>query len=108
MKMPGSPLELVEVGVGHGMQDYEAIAHLAPAAAELRSEAAAMAARLSGRTLWMVSSTATGGGVAEMLSPSVRILRDLGVRTQWAVIGSREPAFFELTKSDPQPDPRDR
>lgn len=87
-----------EVGVGHGMQDYEAIAHLAPAAAELRAEAAALVTRLTGRTLWMVSSTATGGGVAEMLAPIVRILRDLGVRTQWAVIGSREPAFFDLTK----------
>jgi trehalose synthase len=98
MKLPGSPLELVDVVSGYGLQDYEAIAHLAPAAAELRAEAAVAVRRLAGRTIWMVSSTATGGGVAEMLAQLVRILRDIGVTTQWVVIGSREPAFFELTK----------
>ena len=98
MKLPGSPLELVDVVAGYGLQDYEAIAHLAPAAAELQAEAAAAVKRLTGRTVWMVSSTATGGGVAEMLAPLVRILRDIGVTTQWAVIGSQEPAFFDLTK----------
>ncbi|HEX6432655.1 MAG TPA: hypothetical protein VFZ87_00365, partial [Gemmatimonadales bacterium] len=98
MRLPGSPLELVEVAPGHGLQDYEDIAHLAPAAAEFRAEASGAVKRLTGRTVWMVSSTAAGGGVAEMLAPLVRILRDIGVRTQWAVIGSRDPAFFELTK----------
>ncbi|HET6837864.1 MAG TPA: glycosyltransferase [Gemmatimonadales bacterium] len=98
MKLPGSPLELVDVVSGYGLEDYEAIAHLAPAAAELRAEAAVALRRLAGRTVWMVSSTATGGGVAEMLGQLVRILRDIGVTTQWVVIGSREPAFFELTK----------
>jgi trehalose synthase len=98
MKLPGSPLELVEIVAQHGLQDYEAIAHLAPAAAELRAEAAVAVKRLTGRTVWVVSSTAAGGGVAEMLAPLVRILRDIGVTIQWAVIGSRTPGFFELTK----------
>jgi trehalose synthase len=98
MRLPGSLLELVDVRLGHGMPDYETIPHLAPAAAELRAEAAGVATRLAGRTLWMVSSTAAGGGVAEMLPAIIRILGDLGITTRWAVIGSREPAFFELTK----------
>ena len=46
----------------------------------------------------MVSSTAKGGGVAEMLPTIVSLLRDLGIRVEWLVIGASEPAFFELTK----------
>ena len=36
--------------------------------------------------------------IEQMLPPIVRLLRDLGVRTQWVVIGSREPGFIALTK----------
>lgn len=49
-------------------------------------------------TLWMVNSTAQGGGVAEMLPTMISLLRDLGFPTEWAVIESTEPAFFDLTK----------
>ena len=57
-----------------------------------------MVPQLEGRTLWMVNSTARGGGVAEMLPRLVTILRELGVRTEWLVIGSDKPEFFTLTK----------
>jgi trehalose synthase len=93
-----SPLQLVHISVEHGLIDYEANAQLAGATAELRTEAASVARGLSGRTVWMVSSTAAGGGVAEMLPPIIKLLRDLGINAQWVVIGSREPGFFELTK----------
>jgi hypothetical protein len=33
-----------------------------------------------------------------MLPPIVTLLRDLGVRTEWLVIGADEPGFFVLTK----------
>jgi trehalose synthase len=111
------PLQLVPISVTHGLDDYEAYAHLSSAIADLRTEAAPLAARLSGRTVWLVSSTATGGGVAEMLPPIVKVLRDLGINAQWIVIGSREPGFFALTKrihnlihgtGDPQLDSSDR
>ena len=93
-----SPLQLVQIRVAYGLEDYEANAHLATATADLKAEAVAIADRLSGRTVWQVSSTATGGGVAEMLPPTVKLLRDLGINAQWIVIGSRDPGFFELTK----------
>ncbi|HJR15671.1 MAG TPA: glycosyltransferase [Gemmatimonadales bacterium] len=80
------------------LAEYETVAHLAPAVRELRSEAAGILPRLAGRTMWMVNSTAVGGGVAEMLPALVTLLRDLGVRAEWVVIGSDEPAFFDLTK----------
>jgi trehalose synthase len=80
------------------VDDYAAVAHLAPAVAELQLEAREVTAKLAGRTVWLVSSTGRGGGVAEMLPPIVSLLRGLGVRVEWVVIGSDEPAFFELTK----------
>ena len=66
--------------------------------AELRAEAARLLPVLEGRTVWMVNSTAQGGGVAEMLPRLLGILRDLGADVKWAVMGSTDPAFFELTK----------
>jgi trehalose synthase len=94
----GSILRRIELETHRTLEDYEAVAHLAQAVHDLRSEAAAVLPRLSGRTVWMVNSTAQGGGVAEMLVDMVPLLRDLGVRTEWVVIGSRNPAFFLLTK----------
>jgi trehalose synthase len=92
------PLRRVEVPQGSTLEDYASVAHLAAAVSELKLEAQGVTARLEGRTIWMVSSTARGGGVAEMLPTIVSLLRDLGIRVEWVVIGSSEPAFFELTK----------
>jgi trehalose synthase len=91
-------IQRVQLGVNRRLAEYEAVAHLAPAVHQLRSEAAAVVPRLAGRTVWMVNSTAQGGGVAEMLLNVVSLLRDLGVQAEWVVIGSREPNFFSLTK----------
>ena len=45
-----------------------------------------------------VSSTATGGGVAELLASLVPLQRDLGLDVQWDVIPG-DPQFFEFTKA---------
>jgi trehalose synthase len=52
---------------GLTLDDYAADAKFASMVANLRTEAAQLKARLDGRVIWMVNSTATGGGVAEML-----------------------------------------
>jgi trehalose synthase len=96
--VPGSLLSRVSVARGSTLEDYAGVAHLATAVAELKLEADAVVPRLASRTVWMVSSTARGGGVAEMLPTIVSLLRDLRVSIEWVVIGTREPAFFELTK----------
>jgi trehalose synthase len=44
-----------------------------------------------------LSSTATGGGVAELLSSLVPLERDVGLLTQWQVIPG-DARFFEFTK----------
>jgi trehalose synthase len=95
---PRLPLRRVVVEQASTIEDYTGVAHLAVSVSELKLEAEGVAARLAGRTTWMISSTARGGGVAEMLPPIVSLLRSLGVQVEWVVIGSTDPAFFELTK----------
>ncbi len=91
-------IEDVEVKPGNSLDDYEAHAHLARAVSELRREARPLVKALSGRTVWMVNSTAKGGGVAEMLPRQVALLRELGLDTRWVVIGTERTEFFDLTK----------
>lgn len=51
----------------------------------------------AGRAIWHVSSTARGGGVAELLHALLPYVRDAGVDTRWVVL--REGAeFFAVTK----------
>jgi trehalose synthase len=52
---------------------------------------------LAGRTIWNVNSTATGGGVAEMLQALVGYVSDLGIPIGWLVI-SGDAEFFAITK----------
>jgi trehalose synthase len=54
-------------------------------------------ARLEGRVVWNVNSTASGGGVAEMLRSLLPYVRGVGIDSQWLVIdGTAE--FFRITK----------
>jgi trehalose synthase len=62
-------------------------------------QAGVLAARsaFAGRTIWNVSSTAQGGGVAEMLKTLLPYARGAGVDARWRVIGAG-PEFFAVTK----------
>ena len=60
-------LEPVEVESHVSLSDYAAFASLAPQVEGLRSEAKLLAPSLRDRTVWMLSSTTVGGGVAEMM-----------------------------------------
>jgi trehalose synthase len=64
-----------------------------------RFEKTAEAARelLAGRRVLNVNSTASGGGVAEMLRTLLAYARGAGVDTQWVVIKG-DPHFFTITK----------
>ena len=91
-------IETVAVNERLTLDDYEAVVHLTEAVRSLRTEALSLVPPLNGRTIWMVNSTARGGGVAEMMPRMITILRELGVRVEWVVIGSDNPDFFTLTK----------
>ena len=64
---------------------------------ELELAAARTRAALAGTTVFNVNSTATGGGVAEMLQVLVGYILDAGVEARWLVINGDAP-FFEVTK----------
>jgi trehalose synthase len=68
----------------------ERFARLVQAAEQFRQ-------RLAGRTIWNVSSTATGGGVAEMLHVIIGYAEDLGIPVRWRVI-TGDAEFFAITK----------
>jgi trehalose synthase len=64
---------------------------------ELMTRIAILRARLTGRAVWNVSSTAVSGGVAEMVRSILAYARGAGVDARWAVIQG-PPEFFQLTK----------
>lgn len=63
----------------------------------LLESAARASTLLHGRRVINVNSTATGGGVAEMLHALLGYVRGAGVDARWAVIEG-SPEFFGLTK----------
>jgi len=79
------PVALLEPVIGAGRQ-----ARLVRTAANFMRE-------LNGRTIWNVSSTATGGGVAEMLQVLIGYVRDLEIPIEWRVI-TGDARFFVITK----------
>ena len=71
-------------------------------AARFESSAAAARALLEGRRVVNVNSTATGGGVAELLQTLLAYVRGVGVDARWVVIEG-DAEFFDDHEADPQP-----
>jgi trehalose synthase len=63
----------------------------------LMARAAEFRALLGNRRIVNVNSTATGGGVAELLATLLGYVRGIGVEADWVVIGGG-PEFFAVTK----------
>jgi trehalose synthase len=83
--VPRRPVAELETVVGR-----ERHARLTEAAWQFRD-------KLQGRTIWNVSSTAVGGGVAEMLHVLMGYAEDLDVPIRWGVIAG-DSEFFVTTK----------
>jgi trehalose synthase len=64
---------------------------------EFRRTAAVASKRLRGRTVWNFNSTASGGGVAEMLEVLVGYIKDAGIDIRWHVMDG-DAKFFTITK----------
>ncbi|VAV83297.1 Alpha,alpha-trehalose synthase [hydrothermal vent metagenome] len=75
-----------------GLDDYKGISE----AGELRA-IEYMAEKLRGRSFLHVNSTATGGGVAELMQRIIPLIRELGIDAKWKVIKGNKQ-FFEVTK----------
>ncbi|MGB7819927.1 MAG: hypothetical protein WBL35_14495, partial [Ornithinibacter sp.] len=66
-------------------------------AGRLNSNVALARRILDGRVVWNVNATASGGGVAEMLTTLLAYSRGAGVDTRWVVLDGN-PRFFRITK----------
>ncbi len=75
------------------LQDYESVV-----GAEVLDELRVIAGRVGRRRLQNINSTSVGGGVAEILTRLVPLLRELGIETSWDVIKG-DQAFFNVTKA---------
>ncbi len=75
-----------------GLDDYRGISE----AGELRA-IEYMADKLRGRSFLHVNSTATGGGVAELMQRIIPLIRELDIDAKWKVIKGNKQ-FFEVTK----------
>jgi trehalose synthase len=64
---------------------------------DAEASAQLVAQRLAGRAVWNINSTATGGGVAEMLASLLGYPREYGIDVRWGVIEGT-PEFFGVTK----------
>ncbi len=91
-------MKLVEPNVHLSLDDYAAYSHLSGAVEALRADAERVLPALRGRTIWMVNSTAEGGGVAELLPAHISLLCQLGFDVRWLVLESARPEFFAFTK----------
>src|SRR4051794_20250069 len=82
-------VDAVELGRLESLLDVERRARLARSAERGR-------ALLEGRTVWNISSTAAGGGVAEMLQTLLAYSRGAQVNSRWLVLGGG-PRLFPPT-----------
>ena len=75
------------------LEDYRPIV-----GSQVIDELLLLADRVRHRRLQHINSTSVGGGVAEILTRMVPLLRDLGIDTTWDVIKGNQ-AFFAVTKA---------
>jgi trehalose synthase len=75
------------------LQDYQEVA--GPGVIE---ELRVLADRVAGRSMQHINSTPVGGGVAEILTRLVPLIRELGLEASWDVIKG-DQAFFSVTKA---------
>ncbi|MEN8799976.1 MAG: glycosyltransferase [Flavobacteriaceae bacterium] len=91
-------MQKITIKKGATLEDYKAYSNLSGLIDEFMDTVTPYAEALKGCTIWMVNSTATGGGVAEMLPSQMRIARALGISIEWLVIEANDHHFFDLTK----------
>jgi trehalose synthase len=91
-------IQKIDVKNTNRLREYKNYAYLSGMVDDLYLNARSTVKKLRGRTVWMINSTANGGGVAEMLPKMVSILRQLKVNAEWLVFSPKNKEFFQLTK----------
>ena len=92
-------IQPVEIPPEPSLSTYEQYVSLNLALHHFEAESREWVPELKGRKIWMVNSTATGGGVAEMMPTMISLMRQVGLDAEWVVMGTDEEPFFNLTKN---------
>lgn len=94
------PAHIHEISVpeGYPFDDYRSFPGLSPLIDEVEDRGKYLRRRLRRRKIWMLNSTATGGGVAEMMPTLISLFHRLRLPVSWLVMEPEDPAFFILTK----------
>lgn len=95
--MPTNIREIEIIRTTH-LGAYRDVDHLDRVVDELHRIGREVAELLGPHHVWMLNSTASGGGVAEMLPRKCSLLGELGVDVRWIVLEPDDPHFFRLTK----------
>lgn len=88
----------VDVPDAFPLAEYRDFPGLSPLIDEIELKARKLRRRMRRRRVYMLNSTATGGGVAEMMPTLISLFKDLRIPVSWLVMTPQDPAFFLLTK----------
>lgn len=91
-------MKKIEVKPGAKFEHYLAYGSLLHPVKKFLKDTEPIVNQIKGSTIWMINSTAIGGGVAEMLPSQMRLIRELGLSIEWLVIETENEKFFNLTK----------
>ena len=91
--------EIRTPGMQHVVLSQKSLADYAPVAGEsVIADIERLARPVQGARVLHISSTAFGGGVAEMLHTLIPLMRSAGLDADWAIINGNDE-FFTVTKS---------
>ncbi|MGH2504022.1 MAG: glycosyl transferase family 1, partial [Ktedonobacterales bacterium] len=91
--------EIRTPGMQHVVLSQKSLVDYAPVAGEsVIADIERLARPLQGARVLHISSTAFGGGVAEMLHTLIPLMRSAGLDADWAIINGNDE-FFTVTKS---------
>jgi len=91
-------MQRIEIKAQTKLEEYQQYAKLNSAIEDLLYETEFILPKLNKKKVWMINSTAQGGGVAEMMPTIIDLLRQLGVDAEWLVLETNNKDFFDLTK----------
>ncbi|MDP2344093.1 MAG: glycosyltransferase [Deltaproteobacteria bacterium] len=89
---------MIELPASRHLDDYALVEGQGPRVAPFLAQGRELARHLGTSRVWMVNSTASGGGVAEMLPHTCGLLREAGLDVRWLVLEPDDHRFFAITK----------
>lgn len=91
-------LRAIELRTHPSLEDHALVDGESALVAPFMARGRVLAERLGKSRVWMINSTASGGGVAEMLPHTCGLLREVGLDVRWLVLEPDDELFFGATR----------